>query len=73
VNNTTGVMWYDNDKNKSSSKKIKEGIEHCQKKYGWTPIRVEVNPKNEVVEDDVTISVVKKRNILPNHYFLMKE
>jgi hypothetical protein len=71
--NTTGIMWYDNDPKKPSFKKIKEGMEHCQKKYGWTPVRCEVNPKNDIAEGDVVISVVKRRNILPNHYFLMKE
>jgi len=72
VNNTTGVMWYDNDPKKPSSKKIREGIEHCQKKYGWTPARCEVNPKTEQVEDN-TLPVLKARNILPNHYLFMKE
>ncbi len=39
-----GMMWFDNDKEKSLAEKVKNAADYYRKKYGRTPDLCMVNP-----------------------------
>lgn len=70
---TTWMMWYENDKGKSLTRRIQEATDWHKNKYGTEPVRCEVNIAENIKDYTGNLVVTAKRNVLPNHYFLSAE
>jgi hypothetical protein len=67
----TGLLWYDADRVKPTSRKIDEGVRRHREKFGRAPNACHVNPRNVVAHP--ALRVVADRLIQPNHFWLGDE
>lgn len=68
---TTGMLWFDNDKQVDLSTKISRAADYYQKKYGRRPDLCFVHPS--MIGGSLRtegIEVKPTRQVLPNHLWL---
>ena len=66
-----GMLWLDDDKNRSLEEKVKRAAQYYRDKYGRKPNVCFINkiPGNDSNEVD-KITIVQDKTILPHHFFL---
>jgi len=68
-----GMLWYDDDKQRSLEDKVLRAVEYYQEKYGQEPniclinANIDINGVNEALG---AIEVKTARNVLPNHFWV---
>lgn len=66
-----GMLWLDDDRNRSLEEKVSRAVEYYQEKYGRFPEMCLVNTKMLADETKVgKVSVQPIANILPHHFWL---
>jgi hypothetical protein len=68
-----GMLWFDNDKKRTLSEKIRRAADYFNKKYGRVPNVCFVNKKVTEAVDLPGIKVRPTRSILPNHFLVGME
>lgn len=66
-----GMLWLDDDRNRSLEEKVNRAVEYYEEKYGRFPEMCLVNTKMLADETKVgQVSVQPIGNILPHHFWL---
>ena len=69
---TTGMLWFDNDKQTDVPTKIEKAAAYYQKKYGKKPDLCFIHPSMmaETLNRAPGIEIKATQQILPNHFWL---
>jgi hypothetical protein len=68
-----GLLWFDDDPQRSLNEKVAEAAAHYQKRFGRTPTLCYVNPSVlETARQPAIggIQIAPGRTVLPNHLWL---
>ena len=67
-----GMMWFDNDQQRSLAMKVKTAAEYYQKKYGRKPNLCMVNPSMipEKMPEDIKVSIRPYQPIVTGHLWI---
>ena len=66
-----GMLWLDDDKQRSFEEKVRRAADYYQEKYGRSPELCLVSVKMLAVEKKVgQIEVQPVKTVLPNHFWL---
>ena len=67
-----GMMWFDNDKQKSLVMKVETAMAYYQKKYGRSPNLCMVNPSMipEKMPEDMKVSIRPYQPIVAGHLWI---
>ena len=67
-----GMMWFDNDQQRTLAMKVKTAAEYYQKKYGRTPNLCMVNPSMipEKMPEDINVSIRPYQPIVSGHLWI---
>lgn len=66
-----GMLWLDDDKNRSIEDKIKRAADYYRKKYGRAPELCLVNVRVLTEDRKIgSIQVQPAKNVLPHHFWL---
>lgn len=67
-----GMMWFDNDKQRTLAAKVKTAADYYQKKYGRRPDLCMVNPKMlpEKSPETGKVTIRPYQPILPGHLWI---
>jgi hypothetical protein len=66
-----GMLWLDDDRNRSLDEKVSRAVEYYLEKYGRIPELCLVNSKSLSGETQVgQVSVLPLSTILPHHFWL---
>ncbi|MBN1317991.1 MAG: hypothetical protein JXA42_21085 [Anaerolineales bacterium] len=68
-----GMLWYDDDKQRTLEDKVQRAADYFQEKYGQKPNLCLINANMDVngVNDALgTIELRTAKNVLPNHFWV---
>ena len=67
-----GMLWFDNDPQRTFDEKVNRAAEHYRRKYGRAPEVCFVNPESAKAagEKATTMRVETSKTVLPNHFWL---
>lgn len=63
------LLWFDNDKNKTTAQKISEGAEFYRRRYHGNPNHVRANPRDLPALVD-GLEIEESNSTLPNHFYI---
>lgn len=68
----TGMLWYDDDRQRTLEEKVRRAADYYRQKYGQTPNLCLINPR-AVNGGPHVVNTIKLRtapNILPHHFWI---
>jgi hypothetical protein len=68
----TGMLWYDDDRQRSLEDKVRRAADYYRRKYGRAPNLCLLNPQSLNGGPDAvnTIELQTAPNILPHHFWI---